>query len=236
MRFVIANWKMNGDCVLARKFVEELSEPSEHCKVIVCPPAALISSFAGFAHEIGAQNCFYEEKGAFTGENSPKLLKDLGCRYVILGHSERRTIFHESCEQILKKWNAVVSFGLTPIICIGENLEERWKWKDVLAAQLSSYSEDKSLNLHGTVFAYEPLWSIGTHKIPSNQEIEEAVGYIKDIIGAKRNYSVVYGGSVNGSNSANISKIKTLDGVLVGSASLEIGDFKAIINNISGNF
>ena len=233
MKFVIANWKMNGDFELVNQMMSEIGKGRECCKVIVCPPTALITSFKGFEHYLGAQNCFYEEKGAFTGENSPKLLKDIGCKYVILGHSERRAIFQESDELVFKKWNAAIRFGLTPIICIGETLEERSRWKEVLAAQLANYCADKSLDLQGTIFAYEPVWSIGTGKVPSMQEIEDAIGFIKGVIGAERNYYVVYGGSVNGSNSAGILNIHGLDGVLVGSASLKVSDFKTIIGNAS---
>lgn len=233
MKFVIANWKMNGDFELVNQMISGIGKVRDCCKVIVCPPAALITSFKGFEHDLGAQDCFYEEKGAFTGENSPKLLKEIDCKYVILGHSERRAIFQESDELIFKKWNAAIKCGLIPIVCIGETLEERDRWKDVLAAQLANYCADKSLDLQGTIFAYEPVWSIGTGKVPSTQEIEEAIGFIKGIIGAERNYYVVYGGSVNENNSAEILSIRGLDGVLVGSASLKMNDFKAIIDSAS---
>lgn len=233
MKFVIANWKMNGDFDLVNQMVAGIKKGGEYCKIIVCPPVALAASFKGFEYNLGAQNCFYEEKGAFTGENSPKLLKEIGCKYVILGHSERRAIFHESDELIFKKWNAAINCELTPIVCIGETAEERSGWKDVLATQLMNYCADKSLNLHDTVFAYEPVWSIGTGKIPSVKEIEEAVGFVRGIIGAERNYYAVYGGSVNGNNAAEIFGIKGLDGVLVGSASLKISDFNAIIESAS---
>lgn len=233
MKFVIANWKMNGDFDLVNQMKNGIGKVRDRCKVIVCPPAALITSFKGFEYDVGAQNCFYEEKGAFTGENSPRLLREIGCKYVILGHSERRAIFQESDELVFKKWNMAIRFGLTPIVCIGETLEERSRWKDILAIQLENYCSDKSFDLQGTILAYEPVWSIGTGKVPSTQEIEEAIGFIKSVIGAERNYYVVYGGSVNGNNSAEILCIRGLDGVLVGSASLKISDFKTIINNAS---
>ena len=232
MKFVIANWKMNGDFNLVNQMMKGIGKGRGDCKVIICPPDALITSFKGFEHDLGAQNCFYEEKGAFTGESSPKLLKEIGCKYVILGHSERRTIFHESDEFIFKKWNTAIRCELTPIVCIGETSEERSKWRVVLATQLANYCADKSL--HGTIFAYEPVWSIGTGKIPSATDIAEAVGFIKDVIGKDRDdYHVVYGGSVNGSNSAEILRTNGLDGVLVGSASLKIDDFKMIIDSAS---
>lgn len=232
MKFALANWKMNGDLALVRSFIEKFNQKNNKCTVVVCPPTALIRAFCGFVHEIGAQNCFYEKKGAFTGETSPELIKQMGCNYVILGHSERRAIFGESDEFIFKKWKAAIEHKLTPILCIGEKSEERSNWKNVLAAQLENYCNE-SLNLQGTIFAYEPVWSIGTGKVPSSAEISEALNFVRDTLGRSGNYHVVYGGSVNGANSANILQIDGIDGVLVGSASLKLDDFEAIINSAS---
>lgn len=248
MKFVIANWKMNGDLSLAADFKNNFKD--NFCaatKIIVCPPTALLAAFSGFQHALGAQNCFYEDHGAFTGENSPKLLKELGCKYVILGHSERRSIFAESDDMIFEKWLKVIDLELTPILCIGENADQRKEWKIVLKKQLEKYVA-RSADLHGTIFAYEPVWSIGTGQIPSSEEIEEAAAFIRNTLegkndknennsenasenccSAKPNYYVVYGGSVKGSNAANIINIRGIDGVLVGSASLKIPEFKKII-------
>lgn len=230
MKFIIANWKMNGDLALVDEFIEGINDIPSDRKVIVCPPTALITSFnKGKAFSIGAQNCFYEKMGAFTGENSPALLKAIGCEYVILGHSERRAIFHESDEVIYKKWNAAISQVLTPILCIGETADQRANWKKILSKQLSNYCGNKFSDLHGTIFAYEPVWSIGTGKIPSTEEIEEVVCFVKSLLGSSENYCVVYGGSVNSGNAADILGINGLDGVLVGSASLKLDEFKKII-------
>ncbi|MBQ7673042.1 MAG: triose-phosphate isomerase [Alphaproteobacteria bacterium] len=244
MKFVIANWKMNGDLALVREFVEGIKDIPSDRKIIICPPAALITLFdtsTSFnvscnkekAFSIGAQNCFYEKAGAFTGENSPALLKAIGCEYVILGHSERRAIFNELDEIVFKKWNAAVSQNLTPILCIGETANQRTNWKDVLSKQLSNYREKNSkdsFDLRGTIFAYEPVWSIGTGKVPSTEEIGEVVNFVKNALGSSsRNYYVVYGGSVNGNNAASILNINGLDGVLVGSASLKLDEFKKIM-------
>ncbi|MBR1734389.1 MAG: triose-phosphate isomerase [Alphaproteobacteria bacterium] len=235
MKFIIANWKMNGNLSLIEEFKGEFSNKrsNEEVKVIICPPVSLINKFVSEKCEktlVGAQNCFYKDSGAFTGENSPKLLKELGCEYVILGHSERRNIFNESDELIFNKWNAAITKDLTPILCIGEKADERSRWKDVLAAQLESYYKDSSLDFHGTIFAYEPVWSIGTGKIPSVEEIGEVMMFIRNLLGSSKNYYVVYGGSVNGDNASDILKISELDGVLVGSASLKPDEFKKIID------
>lgn len=240
MKFVIANWKMNGDLALVADFKEKIGnlekegkrdEGRKNVKVVVCPPAALFGVFSNFPCDFGAQNCFYEDFGAFTGENSPKLLKELGCKYVILGHSERRSIFGESDNLIFKKWLRVVELGMTPILCIGENAEQRGQWRDILQRQLKEYIHLSEL--HGTIFAYEPVWSIGTGKIPSEVEIAEATLFVKNMFKKdkceKEEYYVVYGGSVKGSNAASIMNVEGVDGVLVGSASLKSEEFTSIV-------
>lgn len=235
MKFVIANWKMNGDLALVADFKEKFGNSNqaaeERVKVIVCPPAALLGAFSDFPYDFGAQNCFFEDSGAFTGENSPKLLKEMGCKYVILGHSERRSIFGESDDLIFKKWLKVVELGMTPILCIGENAEQRGQWRDVLRRQLEKYTPLSGL--HGTIFAYEPVWSIGTGKIPSEEEIIEAAAFITDVLGKDKyeneEYYIVYGGSVKSSNAASIMCIAGVDGVLVGSASLKTAEFEGIV-------
>lgn len=248
MKFVIANWKMNGDLALVADFKRKFNccKNERYPKIVVCPPAALLKAFSEFPYDLGAQNCFYESHGAFTGENSPELLKELGCKYVILGHSERRSIFGESDELIFKKWQKVTDLGLTPILCIGENSDQRTKWKDVLEKQLEKYALEAP-KLYGTIFAYEPIWSIGTGKIPSMNEIEDVAGFIRDTLGdcnynstkddgatadhccQRSDYYVVYGGSVKSSNVAQIIRTKGVDGVLIGSASLKSEEFQKII-------
>lgn len=226
MKIIIANWKMNGDVDLADKFVDEINEVKSENEIVVCPPAALIYAFRNFRYDIGAQNCFSEEKGAFTGEISPKLLKDLGCKYVLLGHSERRAIFNESDDFIFEKWKIAIANNLIPIVCIGEKLDDRDKWKEIISIQLEKYL---NIDLQGTIFAYEPVWSIGTGFIPTTDEIESAMEFIKTKLGNSSKYSLVYGGSVNASNSYEILSCKDIDGILVGGASLKIEEFKRIV-------
>lgn len=219
---------MNGNVFLVKQFVHRLNEIEAISKIIVCPPAALLGNFENFKHFIGAQNCFYEESGAFTGENSPKLLKELGCGYVLLGHSERRAIFHESDEMICQKWRAAVKQSLQPIICVGEKLEERGNWKDVLGHQLKNYVGHCDQN--DTIFAYEPVWSIGTGIVPSASELGAVVSFLKEKLPRS---ALLYGGSVNAKNAGEIMGIKGVDGVLVGGASLQIDEFENIIKMVS---
>ena len=175
MKYIAANWKMNGNAELANEFIGKLNEIKTENQIILCPPAALLYAFKDFHHSLGAQNCFYEEKGAFTGENSPQLLKEMGCSHVLVGHSERRTLFAESAEVVFKKFTAAVQQKLIPIVCIGEKLQERENWKEVLTEQLAKF-----LNLANdteVIFAYEPLWSIGTGITPTVDEIKNVAKF-----------------------------------------------------------
>ena len=230
MKYIIANWKMNGSIELAHQFINELNPLKTENKIVVCPPAVLIQSFKGFRHGLGAQNCFYEESGAFTGENSPKLLKEIGCQYVLIGHSERRTLFGETSDIVFKKYAAATQQQLIPIICIGEKLEERDRWKEVLKEQLEKYIRGLSSDVQ-TIFAYEPLWSIGSGVVPTTEEIEKVADFLKNYLCIKVNYPILYGGSVSPNNSAEILNCKGIDGVLVGGASLVLEKFKKIINS-----
>jgi triosephosphate isomerase len=228
MKTIIANWKMNGNVALVEEFIRELNQLTTNNRIIICPPAPLICFFNGFRHHLGAQNCFSQEEGAFTGENSPRLLKELGCDYLLLGHSERRSIFGESDDFIHKKWLAAIDQNLTPIVCIGENLQDRTRCGEILAEQLSPYQQQ---DLYNTIFAYEPVWSIGTGEVPSPQEITAAAALINDILRPSSNYSIVYGGSVNAGNASTILTCQGMDGVLVGGASLKIDEFRSIIDS-----
>ncbi|MDR1561196.1 MAG: triose-phosphate isomerase [Holosporaceae bacterium] len=225
MKIIAANWKMNGSVAFAENFIREINQIDVDNTVIVCPPIELIREFVGFRYHIGAQNCFYEEEGAFTGEISPKLLKEIKCKYVILGHSERRALFHETDDIICKKCAAAIKCGLIPIICIGERLEDRDNWKNVLANQLNLFLNNLSNNI---IFAYEPVWCIGSGEIPNIGEIENVFEFIKNILGSSSNY-LLYGGSVNAKNAPQIANCKNADGLLIGGSSLKIDEFKKII-------
>ncbi|GHU17966.1 triosephosphate isomerase [Alphaproteobacteria bacterium] len=273
MKIIVANWKMNGSISLVNQFVKELNEVKCDNRIIICPPAALVApmcaarafvntsstsqaqpayvsedgdSINACAASTGAQDCFYEESGAFTGEHSPKLLKELGCDYVLLGHSERRTLFHESDEIIYKKWNAAIKQSLCPIVCVGEKLEERDNWQDIISKQLKNYFNQRDVgsddnetydsseyNIGNTIFAYEPIWSIGTGLVPSIEEIENVLNFIRTSVTALAAHAtVLYGGSVTSKNAAAILSSDSVDGVLVGGASLKIEEFKAIVTAV----
>ncbi len=223
MKIVVANWKMNGDCDLVSTFIEKINAVTTTNTIVVCPPVALIGQFKDFRYSIGAQNCFYEDKGAFTGENSPKLLKEVGCEYVIIGHSERRAIFNENDDIVFKKWEAAQKNGLSSIVCIGEKADERADWKSVLQRQTEKFI---GKNLGNTIFAYEPVWSIGTGVIPTLGEIAEVLTFIKTKVGEST--CCLYGGSVNATNAENILRCNKVDGVLIGGASLKPDEFAKI--------
>lgn len=182
--------------------------------VILCPPFTYLQK--GNNYVLGAQNCFYKNEGAYTGEISPKMLKDLGCKYVIIGHSERREIFKEDNECINLKIKICLENKLKPILCIGEKLRE--DREQVLRAQL------KGINDKNIIIAYEPVWAIGTGKACELEDILSSYNLIKKI--AKEN-KVLYGGSVNSINAKDI--INITDGVLVGGASINKKEFLKII-------
>ena len=225
MKFLVANWKMNGDVEFAENFFEKINQIKTENQVVVCPPSPLLCKFQNFSHSLGAQNCSERTNGAFTGEISPLLLRDLGCEYVIIGHSERRRMFNESDETVYKKYKTLTDLGLTPIVCVGETEEERTQWHEILSIQLSKLKNDK--NLPKAIIAYEPVWSIGTGKTPTAAEIHEVLNFIKQTTHSK--CPTLYGGSVNIKNISNILQIPSVDGVLIGGASLKIEEFSEMV-------
>lgn len=242
-KLIIGNWKMNGlkapslqlTQALIQSFIQqpELLTASE---VVICPPFPLLISLADITKKtpvtLGAQNCHHLEKGAYTGEISASMVKDAGGSYVILGHSERRHYQQESNEDVAAKAVAAYEAGLTAIICIGETLEEynAGKTLDILQAQLAG-SIPAGANADNTVIAYEPVWAIGTGKIPTADEITVAHDFIyKTAINTfEKAPKILYGGSVKPDNAEEILKIQHVGGLLVGGASLKAEDFLAII-------
>lgn len=220
MKLIVANWKMNGGIELVRNCIKILNPIKSKNTVVVCPPFELIGKFQDFKHHIGAQNCACVDYGAFTGETSAAILHELGCEYVIIGHSERRNLFGETDEIILKKWETAKGNNLIPILCVGEekNLEE------TLNRQLNVFL---LRNLKDTIIAYEPIWSIGTGNTPSLEKIDTALRFIKKFVGLSPR--LLYGGSVNLDNIEKIIKLPIVDGVLIGSASLNIMNFREMI-------
>jgi len=233
---VAGNWKMNGMLDEARLFVEELGEnpAPEHIEVALMPPFTLLHPLSEPLGQknirLGAQDVYFEPKGAFTGCISPMMLRDAGCHYVIIGHSERRHIIGETNALIAKKLAAAWQAGLEPILCIGEKLEEREKGKTnkVLVSQLAVLKEapeDAPLTV-----AYEPVWAIGTGRTATTAQAAETHAFIhEELDRLGHDCRVLYGGSVKPENTEDLMSCPGVEGVLVGGASLNADSFTRII-------
>ncbi len=233
-KVIAANWKMNGSLELINSFS---SFPTLKNRVIICPPSTLIYKSKEILPpevNIGGQNCNNNDSGAYTGEISASMLYESGARYVILGHSERRSIFKESNELILTKVLCAVKCNLVPILCVGETLAEKRQdiTQEVITKQLNECipTETKLGNL---IIAYEPVWAIGTGLIPKLKDIEEIHGFIRNFL--KENFGseaikvpILYGGSANAKNCTEIISISDVGGLLVGGASLKKDEFLKI--------
>ena len=238
--FIAANWKMNHTPSTAVKFIEELKSRLKggFSEVVIFPPFPLLPSvgerLSGSSIKLGAQNLHWEEKGAFTGEVSSDMLIELGVEFVIIGHSERRTYFHETDEIVNLKLKRALAAGLKPVLCIGETLEERERGKtyDKLRFQLDA--DLSGINPERVIIAYEPIWAIGTGVNATPQQAQEAHSFIKDYLGKK--VRVIYGGSVKPSNCRELAAQKDVDGFLVGGASLQASSFYDIIQNSENAF
>jgi triosephosphate isomerase len=246
MPLIAGNWKMNTTLEEAVKLVSKLRSDLDLIKdveKVICPPftslAKLGELLKGSSIRLGAQNIYFEEKGAYTGEISPLMLAEL-CDFVIIGHSERRHYFNETEELIDKKVKAALKVGLTPILCIGETLEENeaGKTNDVLAEQLSSPSS-RIYYAGGLVLAYEPVWAIGTGGAASGEQANKTIGFIRQHIleqhgkRVAQEVRVLYGGSVTSANIAEFTNQPEIDGALVGGASLKADEFLGIVRQTS---
>jgi len=248
---IAGNWKMNGLVAegtnLAKGVAEAVKKAGKvECEFLVCPPFTLLSNvkkaLRGAKVNLGAQDCHFAEKGAHTGDISPVMLKDIGCQYVILGHSERRTDHYESNELVNKKAQAAHTAGLKTIICVGETLSEREAGKalEVCTKQIiESVPEDSTSS--NTVIAYEPVWAIGTGKVPTTKDVEEVHAAIRKTLAKKlgkgnaNKMRILYGGSVKPNNAKELLTLEDVDGALIGGASLKVEDFMGIAKN-SGVF
>jgi len=236
-QFVIAgNWKMNGLLEESLAFVENLTEnPSPTAvEMAIMPPFTLLHSLgkplASKGVSLGAQSTYCETSGAFTGSISPLMLKDAACKYVILGHSERRDIMHEDNALLRKKLDAVWAADMEPMFCIGEHLEEReaGTTNEVLKNQLSVLA-DTDTNLPLTV-AYEPVWAIGTGKTASPEQVSDTHAFVhQELARLGRKCRVLYGGSVNAGNAESLMACEGVNGALVGGASLKADSFMEIV-------
>lgn len=243
-KIVAGNWKMNKTPSEAVKLAEMLKQyvDTDKVDVVFCVPAIDIipvgNVIKGTNIALGAENMYFEESGAYTGEISPAMLVDAGVKYVILGHSERRQYFAETDETVNKKVKKALEHGLTPIMCCGETLEQREQGITIdfvrmqIKCGLNGLTADEVVKV---VIAYEPIWAIGTGKTATSEEAEEVCcairGVIREMYGdeAAENIRIQYGGSVNGKNAAELFAMKDIDGGLVGGASLK-EEFKDIVN------
>lgn len=249
MKLIVANWKMNPTSRNgARQLFDAIGRRLKgrgRVEVAVCPPFVYLPSILDILSgrkkcqvKLGAQDCFWEEKGAFTGEISPLMLRDLKVKYVIVGHSERRKLIGETDEIINEKLRAVLGANLTPILCIGETAEERKKGKIFQVLEKEIREDLKKVpksKIEKVVIAYEPIWAIGTNNPCSGDDALTAVLCIRKIVsqifGKKgtRNIRILYGGSANSKNAQDYLFHDSINGLLVGSASLDAGEFVRIV-------
>jgi triosephosphate isomerase (TIM) len=234
---IAANWKMNGSAALATEMTERLNTLSlTEITVVVCPPATLLAHFpATNSFALGGQTLSHEVSGAFTGEISANLLLEASARYVIVGHSERRTLNAETNELIAAKLSRAVSAGLIPILCIGETLAERQQEKTqrVLAQQLDAVYASQPELLAKSVIAYEPIWAIGTGESATPEQAQQTHAFIRQYLAqydtqAAVKVKLLYGGSVNAGNCTALFQQADIDGALVGGASLKPAEFAQI--------
>jgi triosephosphate isomerase len=236
---IAGNWKMNTTLSEAIALVKKIRpgiEQVEGVEKVICPPFVSLAPLKGLLREssikLGAQNMHFEEKGAYTGEISPLMLAEL-CEFVIIGHSERRHYFKETDEIIDKKLRVALKFGLKPILCVGETLEENEaeKTEEVLKRQLGS-----TQIYAGLVLAYEPVWAIGTGRAASGKQANDTIGFIRQFVSKQsgpEGVRILYGGSVTAENIAEFVKQPEIDGALVGGASLKADEFIGIVKQTS---
>lgn len=244
-KLIAGNWKMNLDLNESRELAKSILDKTdkkyfEYTDVLLCPTYVSLSPVENVIKDsqvlLGAQNLSYENDGAFTGEISASMLKSVGCNYVIIGHSERRKYFNETDELVNKKIIKALEFGLKPILCVGETLEEResGKQNEVVETQLTNDLNGVS-DLSNVVIAYEPVWAIGTGKNATPQQANEMHKHIRSVITKLHNQNsadntrILYGGSLNDKNCKELLSESDIDGGLIGGASLKADSFIEII-------
>jgi triosephosphate isomerase len=241
---VAGNWKMNKTATEARALAGDLLlkiEAADAVEVVICPPFTAIVDVKAAVKDRGfavyGQNMHEEDSGAYTGEVSAPMLLDAGATGVILGHSERRQLFGETDEALARKVPAALVAGLQPILCVGESYAQReaGETEDVLRRQLEAdLAGVDAAGLTGVVIAYEPIWAIGTGKTASPEQAQEACAFVRGVVaerdaGASEQIRVLYGGSMKPGNAADLIALPDIDGGLIGGASLDAGDFAAIV-------
>ena len=232
-KVVVANHKMNLTAPEVSKYLKKISKINNQ-NVIICPTSIYVPYFLKQGYSVGLQNISYNEKGAYTGEISPMQASSMGIKYAIVGHSERRELFAEKDYEVHAKVVNALNNNMGVIICVGETDEERdmLRTEYILKREIRYALKDVSVEEEAKIMiAYEPIWSIGTGKVPKNNEIKEIVEYIKQVF--KRlgfeNVKILYGGSVNEKNIKELKKVKEIDGFLVGGASLNPDKFLKIV-------
>jgi len=258
---ISGNWKMNGSKAMIDQWFIDFTKSAKEFEnsnnlngkeiptVLICVPSIYIEYAVKKAQEynkqmkyfkvvIGAEDCHFEEKGAFTGNISPLFLNEINCEYTLVGHSEKRQYEHETNMTVAKKATAALAHGIIPVICFGEDLatREAGKHLEVVGEQVINSTEGVDLNR--AILAYEPVWAIGTGKVPTETEIDEMNGYVKNILNKMKGadvkkLTVLYGGSVKSSNAKSILELKNVNGVLVGGASMKGEEF---FNIVKGKF
>lgn len=246
---VIANWKMNmsftGACDFGKRLPEMLGEVSG-LDLVICAPFVVLAELSllleGTPFFLGAQNMHWQKEGALTGEISPLMLREVGVKYVIIGHSERRTLFGEDDATVRKKIASAFAYGLTPIFCIGENWEQRsaQKTKQLLKEQLCSalqgLKQEENI-LQKLIIAYEPIWAIGTGNPAGAEDALDAAFFIRSVLAEiwgdlAQKIRVIYGGSVTPDNITEFTNLQEIDGALVGGSSLKVADFAALVQAV----
>lgn len=249
---VAANWKMNGSLALVEQMAQGLKDVqlADNVSIIVCPSTPYLAAFEAEINNanlnknicLGSQNVSEHQGGAYTGEVSIEMLKEFSVSHVILGHSERRAMYHETSTHVAHKVAATLAAGLTPILCIGESESERAseQTQTVLAAQLQPVIDEIGINAFSkVVIAYEPVWAIGTGKTASPEMAQETHSFIRNFLGQldseiAQGVPLLYGGSVNGANCHELFAQTDIDGGLIGGASLKVEEFKTICSTAKG--
>ncbi len=238
-KIVAGNWKMNGmsdDIQLFADYSKSMNVVDQ-LDAVICPPFPLLGQARSSFHEsllIGAQDCHHDVAGAYTGDISAQLLQQMCCSYVVIGHSERRQYHGETNDMVRQKALAAQNFGMTPMICIGENFDQRQagEWQATLQEQLNILADGK-VDFANLVVAYEPVWAIGSGARAENSDIIEAHAFIRSQLAQmtdnEGDIPLLYGGSVKPDNVAELSRLANVDGALVGGASLKVGDFSQLV-------
>jgi triosephosphate isomerase len=242
---IVGNWKMNKTVTESIALIKELIifvQDYQETEVVICPPFTSLWAARELIQDtniiLGAQNVYFQNEGAYTGEISARMLQNIGCSYVILGHSERREYFQESSLEVARKVGQVLNFGIKPIICIGEKLAEResGKAQDVVREEIEAiFAILKSKEAINVAFAYEPIWAIGTGKSATPQDASEMIQYIRTLLDNKygkmiaQQIRILYGGSVNPENIKPLMAESEIDGALIGGASLQAKTFSRLV-------